>query len=57
MKYGAVRKLCPRFLSVILVGFTFLLLPRSAHGEFNLFRLLLSDTIVTFPKVRTIPFS
>ena len=34
-----------------------LVLPRSAQGEFNLFRLLLSNTIVAFPKVRTTPFS
>ena len=52
-----IGMLITSFLSVILVGFTVLVLPRSAQGEFNLFRLLLSDTIVTFPKVRTIPFS
>ena len=52
-----IGMLITRLLSVILVGFTVLVLPRSAQGEFNLFRLLLSNTIVAFPKVRTIPFS
>ena len=52
-----IGMLITSFLSVILVGFTVLVLPRSAQGEFNLFRLLLSNTIVAFPKVRTIPFS
>ena len=52
-----IGMLITRFLSIILVGFTVLVLPRSAQGEFNLFRLLLSNTIVAFPKIRTIPFS
>ena len=52
-----IGMLITRLLSVILVGFTVLVLPRSAQGEFNLFRLLLSNTIVAFPKIRTIPFS
>ena len=49
--------LITRFLSVILVGFTVLALPSRAQGEFNLFRLLFNNTIVTFPKVRTTPLS
>ena len=52
-----IGMLITRFLSVILVGFTVLVLPRSAQGEFNLFRLLLSNTIAAFPEIRTIPFS
>ena len=52
-----IGMLITRLLSVILVGFTVLVLPRSAQGEFNLFRLLLSNTIVAFPEIRTIPFS
>ena len=52
-----IGMLITRFLSIILVGFTVLVLPRSAQGECNLFRLLLSNTIVAFPEIRTIPFS
>ena len=52
-----IGMLITSFLSVILVGFTVLVLPRSAQGEFNLFRLLLSNTIVAFPEIRTTPFS
>ena len=52
-----IGMLITRFLSIILVGFTVLVLPNSAQGEFNLFRPLLSNTIVAFPEIRTIPFS
>ena len=52
-----IGMLITRLLSVILVGFTVLVLPRSAQGEFNLFRLLLSNAIAAFPEIRTIPFS
>ena len=52
-----IGMLITRFLSIILVGFTVLVLPRSAQGEFNLFRLLLSNAIAAFPEIRTIPFS